>query len=98
MDLTDSLNTVIAFLPGWLQQTFMVMGALRVLAKPFSATVQSIFDKAVAAAVESSSEGDDHFLAKVLSHPIYRVSAWLLDCVASVKLPTYDALMKALAK
>lgn len=65
---------------GFMAQVVAVVGSLRLIFKPLMALLQSIVGV-------TPSVKDDELLAKVLAHPAYKAVAFLVDMVASVKLP-----------
>lgn len=82
---------------GGLATVFTWMGAMRVAAKPISAVLQEGFSKAIAQAVDSDDDGDDKLVQAILGSRAYRLCAFLLDWIASVKLPTLKAYRDAVA-
>lgn len=80
----------------WIATVVVVMGFARLLAKPISGWLQGVFSK-LAAFVERTPETDDNeWLHKVLASVSYRMFAFLVDLILSVKLPTSDSLNKAI--
>lgn len=81
----------------WLATALAWIGALRLVAKPVSAWVQSAFSKLVAKTIETPEVDDDALVAKLISSWPYRVLSFLVDWIASVKLPTTETLQTAAA-
>ena len=63
------------------------IAALRVSLKPFSIQISSVLDRAVNRACQTDDTDDDQFILRIFSARWYRVLAFLLDLLASVKLP-----------
>lgn len=82
---------------GWLSTVFAWMGAMRVAAKPISAVLQDGAAKFIASAIESESDDDDRLAASILGSRTYRLLAFVLDWVASIKLPTLKQYREAAA-
>lgn len=80
----------------WLATALAWIGALRLVAKPVSAWVQTLFSKLVAKVTETPEPDDDELVARLIKSWPYRILAFLVDWVASVKLPTSDSLRKAI--
>jgi hypothetical protein len=72
---------------GWIAAIGVWIGALRVALKPFGAQITSLLDRAIERARETDDTEDDQFILRVISSRWYRVLAFLLDLLASVKLP-----------
>lgn len=81
----------------WLATALAWIGALRLVAKPVSAAVQTAFSKLVAKAIETPEPEDDELVGKLIRSWPYRILAFLVDWIASVKLPTSDSLRQAIA-
>ncbi len=65
---------------GWVVTIFVVMGVLRAVMKPIFSIVEAIV-------VATPGKDDDKFLADMKAHAVYKWIAWILDYLASVKLP-----------
>lgn len=74
------MEDLIAKLPSWAINALAVIGALRVFFKPIMSAIE-------AAAKETQSSKDDLIVEKVKSNAIYRAVVWVVDLLASVKLP-----------
>jgi hypothetical protein len=72
---------------GRLLQIIALIGALRIPVKLFSSQLQSFFERALARIVETADRDDDHLAEIILSNPVYRFLAFLVDMVTSLKLP-----------
>lgn len=59
----------------------LVVGGLRFIFKPFMGGL-ALF------VASTPSTKDDEFLAKVTKSKVYQIVAWLIDLLASVKLPS----------
>lgn len=94
----DEIQPLIDLLPARVQQVLIVMGALRVAAKPFSAWVQVTFSKAIAHVVDSRDQADELLLSRVLASRTYRAFNFTLDMITSAKLPTLRSLNDELEK
>jgi hypothetical protein len=73
---------------GWLTAILTWMASARVFAKLCSPQLQQFFTDALLWVSSSKERDDDEFVLRVLMNPFYRVFAWLLDYLLSVKLPT----------
>jgi hypothetical protein len=49
--------------------------------------LQSFLERALAAVVSSKETDDDTIAARILAHPAYRFTAWLVDVTTRLKLP-----------
>lgn len=67
---------------GWISTVVVWVGALRLTAKFISAQLQAAMTRIVAA------KADPELLAVVLNNKTYRLAAFLVDLLASVKLPS----------
>lgn len=76
------MDMIIAFITHYpiVGSILMIMGALRVVFKPFFMMIQAYVDYTV-------DPSDNAFLAKVMSSPVYLFIEKALDFFASVKLP-----------
>jgi hypothetical protein len=68
------------------------VGLARLLMKPISALIQKLFTAAAAHVAGTPEEDDDALLLRVLKSTPYRVGAFLVDYLASTKLPTAAAV------
>lgn len=94
-DVTSVIEPLLKLMGGhgsWLVTLVAWMGALRLVAKPVSAVIQSFFTKLVAKAIETPESDDDAAIARLLSCWPYRILAFLVDWGASIKLPTTQSL------
>lgn len=87
-------NTHLGFLP----QLVVWIGALRIAAKPFSAWLQILFTRAVLFVQVTPEHDDDAFVERLLANPFYRLIAFTVDLLASIKLPNSDSLRKVYEK
>jgi len=71
----------------WAPTFFAVVGALRMLCKPFSLALQSFIGRALRYVHDTQEADDDAFVAAILKRRWYRWLAFAVDYVASVKLP-----------
>lgn len=78
--LTAKFGTVPAVL-GW-------MSALRLACKPFSIALQELLGRLFRFVQDTEEATDDEFVAAMLQRRWYRVLAFLVDLLVSVKLPT----------
>lgn len=72
---------------GRLVQVIVWIGALRVPMKLLSGQVQGVIQRALDRVVSTEDKGDDALAAKVLASAPYRLLAFAVDMIASVKLP-----------
>jgi hypothetical protein len=82
----------------WAATLVMVMGFARLLAKPISGWLQGMFSKLAAFVERTPETDDDEWLRRVLASVPYRVLAFIVDLILSVKLPTSDTVEVALVK
>lgn len=73
---------------GWLPAVLGGMATARLAIKPFSLALQSLLARAFAFVHETKEAEDDEFIAAMLKRRWYRVLVFLVDTLASVKLPT----------
>lgn len=78
----------------WLAGT---MATARIFAKPISGLLQSFLTKLALYVVATPETDDDVWVTKIVTNPIYRVLAFLLDWILSIKLPTEASLAVVLA-
>lgn len=88
LDLLGGNSGKLAVVIAWI-------GALRLLAKPFSAWVQMGFSKLLAQVQSTPEPDDDELVRRLLASWPYRAFAFGLDWITSVKLPTTASLTKA---
>jgi hypothetical protein len=93
-DIQPLIDALQAKLP-WLAALTTIMGALRLLAKPFSALVQSFFSKLLTYVESTPEKDDDTWVTTILGSKLYRLFAFVVDWVLSIKLPNSDSLKKA---
>lgn len=74
--ITQYLST----LPDWLLAVISIIGMLRLVVKPVMTIIQKIVK-------ETPSKKDDAWLEKLLKSKGYRIFRFILDLVASIKLP-----------
>lgn len=82
--LLDLLTAKFGFMPsvlGW-------MAALRLACKPFSLALQSLLGRVFRFVHDTEEAEDDEFIAAMLKRRWYRALVFLVDLIASVKLPT----------
>ena len=72
---------------GRIAQIVVWIGAIRIPAKIVSGSIQSAAERAIARVVATEDSEDDILLEKVLKSRTYRIGAFLIDWVFSVKLP-----------
>lgn len=77
---------------GWIATIIVWIGALRLAAKPFSVALLGLFNRAVKFVQESPEQDDDAFLGRLIASRWYRVLAFFVDYLASIKLPTTTSL------
>lgn len=73
---------------GWLPAALGWMSALRLACKPISIWLQGALTELFAFVQATNESEDDEFVDAMLRARWYRVLAFLLDLLASVKLPT----------
>lgn len=78
----------------WLASVLFFIGAMRLLSKPVSGWVQILFTKLVVFVTGTPEKDDDDWLKSFLASKPYRFVAFVVDLVASVKLPNSDSLAK----
>lgn len=71
---------------GWVVQIMAWMAALRLTCKMFSERLK--------AAIESSQAAGNPFVAGIIASGPWKVVAFLVDLVASIKLPIHDSTRK----
>jgi len=72
---------------GWLAAAFAWIASARVFLKLCSPQLQQFFNESLLWVHASPELGDDAFVVRLLSNPLYRIAAFLLDYLLSVKLP-----------
>lgn len=72
---------------GRVVQIVTLIGSLRVVFKLFSGRIQEFFERALARVVETSDTEDDHIAEIILRSWLYRLFAFLVDMLTSLKLP-----------
>jgi hypothetical protein len=82
----------------WVATLIMIMGFARLLAKPISGWLQGVFSKLAAFVERTPETDDDEWLRRVLASVPYRVLAFIVDLILSVKLPTSDTVEVAMVK
>jgi len=73
---------------GWLTAALAWLASVRVFAKLCSPQLNVFFAETLLWIHDSPDVDDDAFVNRLLANPIYRITAWLLDYLLSVKLPT----------
>lgn len=79
---------------GWLPAIVAWIGTIRVPARLFSDWIQSALTRAVSLVLASPEKDDDELLQSLLNSKPYRLLAFAVDLLASVKLPTTASLQK----
>lgn len=74
-----------------------VMATARIFAKPISGILQSGLTKLALYALATPEQDDDAWVEKVVTNKFYRFTAFLLDWILSIKLPTQSSLAAVLA-
>lgn len=77
----------------WLATLLLAMGTSRLLVKLFSDRIQKSLTAALQRVAESPEQDDDLLAVKLLSARWYRVTAFIVDILASVKLPNIKSLL-----
>lgn len=77
--MTEFLEKLVLEYP-WLAGFIFAVGTFRIFFKP----VMSALEAAIA---ETPTKVDDEWLAKLKSSKVYTMLVWLVDYLASVKLP-----------
>ncbi|MBN9691322.1 MAG: hypothetical protein J0M24_13885 [Verrucomicrobia bacterium] len=72
----------------WVLAALALMGSLRIVFKPGMALLWMFVRS-------TPSQTDDQFLTKVEAHPLFSAFGWLLDMVASIKIDTVRAAVRA---
>lgn len=80
MDLVSQILSLLGGESALLIKLFVVMGALRVCFKPLMVFVEAVVG-------QTPTKSDDEWLAKVKISKSYKILSFVLDYVASVKLP-----------
>jgi len=65
---------------GWLSAILMYIGIFRLILKPLMVFLQSVV-------VATPSPKDDELLGKLMANPLYSVVVFVVDWLASIKLP-----------
>jgi len=78
--LTMVLNQYMSQLPSWAISLLLIMASLRVIFKPLMALIQVSIK-------ETPSKKDDAWLEKAMKSSTYKTISFMLDWVASLKLP-----------
>jgi len=86
-NLFQPLLDTLAARHGWVVCAVTWVGALRTAFKPVSGKIGRYLDRAVARVAETEDPADDLVLQRMLSSRWYRVLAFTLDLIASIKLP-----------
>jgi hypothetical protein len=73
---------------GWIATVIVWVGAFRLAMKPVSAALQSVVSLLLSFVADTPETDDDALVLKILQSRTYRVIAFFVDWVASVKLPT----------
>ena len=97
---TDALTPLIralGFEDGWLIAAASWIATLRVAFKPFSIATQARLADVLARVVDSPEQDDDAIAIRLLTSRAYRLTAFGLDLLASVKLPGTADLRRAVA-
>lgn len=76
----------------WLATLLLAMGTSRLLVKLFSDRIQKALTAALQRVVDSPEQDDDEIATKLLAAKWYRITAFLVDTLASVKLPSTASL------
>lgn len=93
--MSDELKPLFDLLQGnqgWLATLIVWIGAVRLAAKPLSAIILQFFNGAVSFVVSSPELDDDQLVIRILKSRSYRIVAFFVDYLASVKLPTSDSV------
>lgn len=77
----------------WLAGT---MATARLLAKPISGLLQSFLTKLALYVIATPEQDDDLWVKRLVTHKAYRFSAFLLDWILSIKLPSEESLFRVL--
>lgn len=88
--MENELNQLLALLGGdngTLAQVIAWIGAARVPLKIFSGKLQNAMERAISRVTETEDPEDDELVAGILSSKPYRIGAFVLDWIFSVKLP-----------
>lgn len=90
------MDQLLPFLPeawrGYALTLFASVGAARFLVKPFGELIRRAILRAAETAIASAGTDDDHWIETLLATRTYRVAAFALDYLASVKLPRAEDL------
>lgn len=96
--MNDQITQVTALLGGhfgWIAATLGWIAAARIAMKPWSLKLQSWLSGIINYVVDSPEQDDDTLLGKILSSRAYRIAAFAVDALLSVKLPTSQTLVDA---
>lgn len=83
---------------GWVTQALTVMAAWRLIAKFLNAWVQARLTQALTVIAKSPEVDDDALVKRILSSKGYRGTAFVIDLLLSVKLPTHAQFQELLAQ
>jgi hypothetical protein len=78
----------------WLTTAIFVMGAFRIVFKVVSSKIQEYLTKAMQRVVDTEEEDDDLLMEQILRNPFYRVFAFCVDMITSIKLPSTATLQE----
>lgn len=90
------MDQLLPFLPeawhGYALTLFASVGAARFLIKPFGEIIRRAILRAAETAIATADTDDDHWIETLLATRTYRIAAFALDYLASVKLPRAEEL------
>ena len=90
------MDQLLPFLPeawrGYALTLFASVGAARFLIKPFGEIIRRAIQRAAETAIATADKDDDHWIETLLDTRFYRIAAFALDYLASVKLPRAEEL------
>jgi len=78
----------------WLATLLITIGTLRIVLKFFSGWLQGLLTSALQRVVDTTEYDDDRLAESILASKIYRVIAFFIDLLTSIKLPTTDSFKK----
>jgi hypothetical protein len=64
------------------------IGAARIIVKPIGLKFQSAMTKMLSKVQETEDDWDDKLAVRVLASMPYKVTAWIIDLLLSIKFPT----------
>lgn len=97
METLQPLLDLLGGSQGKLATAIVWIGALRLAAKPISGIIQMFMSRLIIFIQGTPELDDDAFLVRILQSKAYRFVAFIVDLIASVKLPSSATVTEAAA-